>query len=210
MTKYLNYFRYILIHKWHVFWACLGLGLPVWVALAHDLSKFLPDEFLPYAEFFYGKGGNQEAFDLAWLLHQRRNPHHWQYWTLLEDSGKVKLIEMPNRYKREMLADWRGAGKAINGKDDTANCYLKNRSKILLYPATRDWIEQQLNLQLESWKPGDIEVDLKLKIMTEERDIHRSLWMNATAELQKAMPDYDGEGGWIFAEAAKRIKKASQ
>ena len=55
-------------------------------------------------------------------------------------------IEMPDRYRREMLADWRGAGRAINGKDDTLDFYMGRRDNIKLHPKTREWIEHQLGV----------------------------------------------------------------
>lgn len=72
----------------------------------HDMSKFSPDEFIPYARYFYdnrsdiNKGRDStgyykptdtrdKAFDFAWLLHQKRNRHHWQWWmTPLDESNK--------------------------------------------------------------------------------------------------------------------------
>jgi hypothetical protein len=53
---------------------------------------------------------------------------------------------MPDRYRREMLADWRGAGRAITGQDNTRAWYLKNRENIWLHPTTRTWVEHQLEL----------------------------------------------------------------
>jgi hypothetical protein len=50
---------------------------------------------------------------------------------------------MPDKYRREMLADWRGAGRAL-GKPDTQAWYAANRDKMKLHPETRAWIEQQL------------------------------------------------------------------
>ena len=38
------------------------------------------------------------SFDSAWLLHQKRNAHHWQYWVLLEDEGNTKALEMDDKY----------------------------------------------------------------------------------------------------------------
>jgi len=51
--KYLKYLKYILKHKWYVMIECFKNGL-IWRGLMHDLSKFLPSEFIPYANFFYG------------------------------------------------------------------------------------------------------------------------------------------------------------
>ena len=160
MTKHWRYLMYVLRHKWYVFIYGCQLGIP-WLALLHDNSKFRPDEWFPYAEFFYGAkkaswGGPRDgtgyykptdtgnaAFDFAWLLHQRRNKHHWQWWMLPEDEGGWKILPMPTRYRREMLADWRGAGMA-QGKPDTLGWYRANRHKMTLHDETRQWIEQQL------------------------------------------------------------------
>jgi len=129
-------------------------GIPIWRLVIHDWSKFLPCEFGPYANFFYGEWTplvaeprgpkdyavaveTRNAFDGAWLHHQHLNPHHWQHWVLREDSGAVKLLEMPERLWREMVADWMGAGRAITGKWEAAQWYAKNRDIIQLAPQTR-------------------------------------------------------------------------
>lgn len=91
---------YVVRHKWFVFVACYRLGIP-WRGLVHDLSKFLPSEWIPYTNFFYGPKPSprdstgyykptdtgDKAFDFAWLLHQKRNRHHWQWW-LTASTGK--------------------------------------------------------------------------------------------------------------------------
>jgi len=167
--KYLKYLKYIIKHKWFVLIECFRMGL-YWRGLTHDLSKLLPSEFLDYAEYFYGNKKKTEFFDLcnkfntggcfelvpygeavedkfqiAWLKHQRRNKHHWQYWLLKNDDGEEFSIGMPKKYLKEMLCDWRGAGRAITGKDDTKNWYEKNKINIELRGSDRNWIEEQLN-----------------------------------------------------------------
>lgn len=164
-----RYLWYVLRHKWFVLMACCRLGIP-WAGVVHDLSKFRPSEFMPYARRFYGpeyhsiKDVHGDArnvaldtgmyvervsqdFDRAWLLHQHRNPHHWQFWVLREDSGTTKLLPMPDRYRREMLADWTGAGLAL-GKPNIVGWYMKNRERIQLAPETRAWVEEELGLIL--------------------------------------------------------------
>ena len=50
---------------------------------------------------------------------------------------------MPDKYRKEMLADWKGAGKA----QGTPNCkkwYLINKNKMRLHPETRRWIEENI------------------------------------------------------------------
>ncbi len=161
---YLKYLRYVIRHKWHVFVECCKAGIPI-RGLLHDLSKLLPSEFFPYAHYFYGtwmkeseyhgdtrifypwkytEMGVKEAFDLAWLKHQKRNKHHWQYWLLQCDSGELKILGMPLKYCKEMLTDWRGAGKAINGRDETKEWYEKNKTNMLLHPNARAWVEGNL------------------------------------------------------------------
>lgn len=109
-TPTLAYLRYLLRHKWYVFVAGRRTGAPLWRLLVHDLSKLRPSEWGAYVEKFYGPSAEKRkelrrtdllvlgrsltasqeevdaAFDRAWLLHQRRNAHHWQFWLLVDDS----------------------------------------------------------------------------------------------------------------------------
>lgn len=144
-VKYYNYIRYILRHKWYVFIVGLKYKVPIWQLLVHDLSKFLPSEFFPYMEYFYG-ARNQEKFDRAWNYHQKRNKHHWQYWTYTQDSGATITIEMPEKYRREMLADWDGAGIAKSGKADSKNWYIQHKDIYQFHPKTRALVEKDLNI----------------------------------------------------------------
>ena len=154
MIKHLKYLSYVLRHKLFVLLAGLELGLPLSQLLLHDWTKFLPDEWFPYVEFFYGgkpvqTGENgymheasdtQATFDTAWVKHQNRNPHHWQYWIVAYDDGGNQCLEMPMKYVLEMIADWKGAGRA-QGKPDTLKWYDANYHKIQLHPKTRALVD---------------------------------------------------------------------
>lgn len=156
MTPHLKYLRYVIRHKWYVFQAGLEIGVPIWQLVIHDWSKFLPGEWFPYVDFFYGKKdiqgrslgavghyhkpGDSHAFDSAWNHHQKANPHHWQYWILIRDTGENLALLMPEKYTREMVADWRGAGMA-QGKPDTWAWYLANKDKMTLHSETRRLVE---------------------------------------------------------------------
>lgn len=79
----------------------------------HDDSKTDPEEYFPYDDYFYLKKNNRsfevvERFNRAFLFHMHRNPHHWQYWVLTDDSkgDGEKAIEMPLSYIFEMICDW--------------------------------------------------------------------------------------------------------
>lgn len=152
MDKHLKYLKYLLRHKWFVFLECVKLGM-VWQGIVHDWSKFFPDEWIPYANYFYGGDKRKDQFytpnqgpydfNVAWLKHQHRNLHHWQSWVLQEDSGKVFALEMPLKYAKEMICDWKGAGKA-QGHNDVLSWYKKNKDKMVLAPATRLFVEGEL------------------------------------------------------------------
>lgn len=150
MRHHFAYLRYVLHHKWFVFQECLKLDVPIWIAIFHDWDKFLPDEWFAYARTFYAHDGSSQykpsaAFDRAWLFHQNRNKHHWQYWILALDSGETECLPMPDVYRREMLADWRGAGRATTGNDNTQEWYVANYDNMQLHPETRHFIDTMLH-----------------------------------------------------------------
>ncbi len=167
MNKYFKYLQYLIKHKYYVGVECFKRGL-YWQGLAHDLSKFSPDEFIPYANYFYGNGDNllkfrdktgyykpydtgDKKFDFAWFLHQKRNKHHWQFWVLPTDDATLKVLEIPLRYKTEMVCDWIGASKAQGFFSpwetpmlETQKWYKANKDKMQFAPETRKWIERQV------------------------------------------------------------------
>ena len=159
LRQHLAYSRYVLRHKWYVFWACRELHVPLWQALVHDWTKFLPVEWGPYARNFYNPDGSKRTvrddsgaynptdqelpFQRAWLHHQRAK-HHWQAWVVLGDAGYLVALPMPSRYVREMVADWCGAGRAIAGVRYPHGWYEANQSKMNLHPDTRHHVHQLL------------------------------------------------------------------
>lgn len=163
MKKHLLYANYLLRHKWFVFQAGRKIGVNWFRLLKHDFSKFLPSEWIPYTNFFYGayppwsevsdgqKGAGYpfelsleywtNKFAFAWNLHQKRNKHHWQAWVLLNDSGSVEALEMPTKYIYEMVADWAGAGRAITGQWEVGKWYRDNEHKMRLNQYTKIQVE---------------------------------------------------------------------
>ena len=108
-----------------------------WRGIVHDMSKFLPSEFFAYAFYFNISDKYELEFDTAWLHHQHRNKHHWQYWILKEDSGCIKCIPIPIKYLEEMVCDWIGAGKAITGKNNLKEWYTSNKENILMHSTSK-------------------------------------------------------------------------
>lgn len=156
-----KYRDYLERHRAYVYEECQTLHIAD-RGRTHDLSKYSEYEWAPYAQYFYGGYARdqvpeyvQRAFDRAWLAHQHANDHHWQHWVLREDSGAVQVLEMNELALLELLADWRGAGRAILGAAaDTTAWYLKNAEKMLLHPSTRAFIEGHLQVpQAQRWTP---------------------------------------------------------
>jgi hypothetical protein len=199
MKRHWQYLKYVLRHKWYVLLAGIGLRVPLHILLLHDWDKFLPDEWFPYARTFYAPDGTKQyiesvEFARAWMLHQHRNKHHWQYWLwvhmashncaerlpqsdyLVWDRGEAQRVVhrnsggtqwyelqesypgdvvccpdvIPDVYMREMLADWRGAGRAL-GKPNTWEWYEANKDKMLLNAVTRAWIEAELEKENQGY-----------------------------------------------------------
>lgn len=150
MNHLLYHGWYIVRHKWFVFVECCKLSVPL-LGILHDISRLRPSEFLPYlASAPYSKDNKPasiaNAFEFAWNDHQHRNKHHWEYWVHFDyHDHSMRILPMPDRYRREMLADWRGAARAKRSKMTVWEWYTVNQSRMLLHPQTRTWIEQQLN-----------------------------------------------------------------
>lgn len=159
LKSHLRYLRYVLRHKWFVFLYCLEYGL-FWRGIKHDWTKFLPSEWRAYVAFFYGGGLSREeaerlgfqfsvapaveiAFEYGWNFHQKRNDHHWQFWLRIGDDGTLFALPMPEACRWEMLADWRGAGRAL-GKPLIWEWYAAHKDRMRLHPITRMHVEVEL------------------------------------------------------------------
>lgn len=167
-NNYFGYLRYILEHKKNVFKTCWKRGLYIH-AFTHDLSKFLPSEFIPYARWFYGKNGtylkdyikkyegnvedwdfeymkkiNKECnnrFKWAWAKHYTRNKHHWNHWF---NPLTNECEEMPHKYIMQMICDWEAM--ALKFGDTAQVYYLKNYNNIELADISRLKLEIELGL----------------------------------------------------------------
>ena len=157
ISKHWQYAGYVLRHKLWVLVACLRYpyrqwGL-IWRGITHDWHKFLPSEWCSYVERFYGVGADLSDRDLpagvaldyddAWLRHQHRGDHHWQWCILRGDDGSEKVLPMSLMARMEMICDWYGASRAqgYGGWQSVAIWYEKNKGNMRLAPSTRDVVE---------------------------------------------------------------------
>lgn len=136
-------------HKWYVAIECFKMGL--WLhAFTHDLSKLYPSEARAYA-FHYDKRRsgkiktkNEEEvvdFHYAWNLHQKRNPHHWNFWLIILD-GEVKPLPMPEKYVKQLICDWKAV--AQHKGRSTKEYYNSAKDRMMLHEETEELIEKYL------------------------------------------------------------------
>ena len=151
MKKHLKYLEAVLKHKWFVFTECLKTGyVPLlWRGIVHDWHKFLPSEWFPYAENFYGEKTEKVKHDFVVAMnhHMARAKHHWNYWIWVGYKGELIILEMPRVYALEMICDWIAASKAYSGKSDCLEWYHANKDNIILHEKTRNLIEALINYE---------------------------------------------------------------
>jgi hypothetical protein len=158
-----QYLKHVLKHKQLVFQEARRLGLPLWITLLHDWSKFRPSEWVPYVDYFWRMGkfpkqadipmgalagmgifpktkeSVKAAFIEACKLHYQRNKHHWEHW------GCDGLKPMPELYRIEMLADWWAVARALGNESPLAwYTMMKTEGRIVLHPETETWLDAQL------------------------------------------------------------------
>lgn len=156
-----QYNQYLVQHRTNVIkgyeWLCDHLPEIVdgadagWqIEFNHDNSKNEKDEYEAYDAYFYG--GNRsfavvQEYQKAWLLHIHRNPHHWQYWILINDDPKEGeiLLEMPYNYILEMVCDWWAFSWAKGNLMEIFGWYDEHKNYIKLHTNTRKKVDDILN-----------------------------------------------------------------
>lgn len=120
----------------------------------HDHSKSTIAEYDAYDEYFYGRNKSYEVvnnFRHAWLHHIHRNPHHWQYWVLINDDpgeGMV-VLDMPYCYILEMICDWWAFSWKKGDLTEIFKWYDAHKDYMKLSTKTRKTVEDILGKILE-------------------------------------------------------------
>ena len=153
-----KHFKTITQHKWLVLKGCFQVGL-YWQGLLHDLSKYMPSEFIVGAKYYQGtrSPNNAEREDIgyssAWLHHKGRNKHHFEYWidyTAQGGEGPLSGMKMPDNYIVEMVMDRIAASKVYMKEKYTDRSpleyYERSKSKVILHPHTRKMLEHLLTM----------------------------------------------------------------
>lgn len=128
---------------------CHGIKLEQQICFEHDASKTEIDEYANYDAYFYGNNKSYqvvEDFKYAWLLHIHRNPHHWQYWVLINDDPKEGMVclDMPYNYIIEMICDWMSFSFKCGDLNEVLKWYDERKEYIKLSDKTRKIVEDIL------------------------------------------------------------------
>ena len=190
-----KHFRTITHHKYLVLKGCFELGLYK-QGLLHDLSKYMPSEFLVGCKYYQGtmSPNNAERMDRgyssAWLHHKGRNKHHMEYWidygVARREDGREEHrgicgMKMPIRYVVEMYVDRMSASKNYLKEKYTDHSpldyYLNGRKYYILHEDTAALLELLLYMlaakgqeHVQSFIRGEL---LKGKVPYEKEVLHQ-------------------------------------
>lgn len=151
----IEYDNYIIEHKNNVVAAAEWLrrnqlidytGFRFW---DHDNSKYAKEEYDAYDAYFYGGTKTKEvkeAFNYAWLAHIHNNPHHWQYWVLINDDPEEGTIalDIPYKYVIEMICDWWSFSWKTGNLYEIFDWYDAHKKRMILSEHTRELVEEIL------------------------------------------------------------------
>ena len=177
----------------------------IWEAMimhTHDASKYDKDEYDAYDAYFYG--GNishkvNQDFNNAWLRHIHKNPHHWQYWVLLEDDPETGMPEkplmMPLDYIFEMIADWWTFSWRSNNLFEMFAWYAEHRDKQIMHPQTRAIVERILK---KIWDVLIMQAALEGKDTMDIEQQYMKFWMG-----QEMLAQNIDEGAYISLSGIK-------
>lgn len=126
----------------------------------HDASKDEIAEYDAYDNYFYGNQKTPdviEAFNYAWLHHIHCNPHHWQYWVLINDEPNEgeTVLEMPYHYILEMIYDWWAFSWSKGDLTEIFSWYDSHKKYIKLHNNTRSIVEEILGLIKDKLEEND-------------------------------------------------------
>ena len=119
------------------------------IIMRHDMSKYDAEEYNAYDEYFYGKNKSYavvQNFKYAWLRHIHMNPHHWQYWVLINDEPNegMVILDMPDNYIIEMICDWWAFSWNKGDLTEIFSWYDEHKNHMKLSERTRKKVEEIL------------------------------------------------------------------
>lgn len=178
-----KHFQTVNEHRRLVREGCFAVGLYK-QGLLHDLSKYMPAEFLSGIRYYQGyrspNNAEREAkgYSAAWLHHKGRNMHHYEYWvdySASEGIGAVP-IRMPSRYLVEMFMDRIAASKTYNKghytDDMPLQYYLKGKKIIVMHEESKRELEYLLRMLAKEGEEKTFAY-IRKKVLKNENRIRR-------------------------------------
>lgn len=150
------HFNTVTRHRCMVLRHCIKAGIPL-QGLTHDLSKYMPSEFVQGVLYYQGTRSPNEGereqygYSAAWMHHKGRNKHHFEYWTDYDPKTRLMLpVKMPLGYVKEMFCDRVAASKVYNGDNytdsDPLGYFLRAKGIRVIHPDTSKLIERLLRM----------------------------------------------------------------
>lgn len=152
MAHPIKHFITITKHRNKVIAHCAKAGI-LRRGLLHDLSKYMPAEFIGGARFFTGQRSPNDlqrkkyGYSQAWMHHKGRNKHHFEYWTDYNpESHRMEPVKMPLIYVIEMFCDRIAASKIYQGdqynQHKPLKYFLRGKEFMIIHPDTLALLEQ--------------------------------------------------------------------
>jgi hypothetical protein len=158
--------------------------------LLHDIDKFRPSIFIPYAKWVGGNKGCvishivygmnddvvkchellKQRYENAKARHHKRSPHHWKYWT-----GEKFDECIPEDILKEMMCDWEATSEVNNTTPQ--RYYLENYYQIILNDVNRLNLETalKLNTDMKSYVNYTIEQVFDDTVLSKPENIQKEM-----------------------------------
>lgn len=168
-----GHFKTITRHRHEVIKNCRRAGI-FGQGLRHDLSKYMPSEFISGARFYQGDRSPNDmerrhyGYSRAWMHHKGRNKHHFEYWTDYDPvTRQYGPVKMPLKYVKEMFCDRVAASKIYQGekyKDSHPIEYFNSgKGRRMIHQDTSDLTEKLLIMLRDEGEDKTFEYIRKLK-----------------------------------------------
>lgn len=156
MKNYLSHLHSLLIHKFYVFVAGTNLGCSFRRLVLHDLSDV----------FRYSSSKFTDA----------RKKSDWRYYVYANDKQTNAVVEIPEVYIYEMVADWMASLKESGHRfAEIADWYDTNKKFMIIHSATDKFIQAML--------------EINGYFVSENKDLADLLKQATRSDCDKATPD---------------------
>lgn len=152
---------------------------------SHDQSKYQEPEFESYRQWFdptneeveENNQGNREKFLIGWNHHLHNNPHHWEYWTLLDETDQTNILtlDIPDEYIIEMLCDWFSFSISKNDPKEIISWYKDKKDGIIMHQNSQEKIQKVLD-KIANYEEENLEEQLVDEKIEKHETLNPKLW----------------------------------